>query len=266
MTAFRGMKVGIIGGAGWLGGAIADAMLDAGLFDPQDLTLSYRSSRPERLADVFWTSDNKVLADRSDIVIVSVRPADWPTVHIDLSGKLVISVMAGIRLETLSHHHNTRRVVRTLPNAAAEVRRSYTPWIATDEISETDRAIVRAIFNACGLQDEVQTEADIDYLTGLTGSGPAFPALLAEAMMSDAITHGLDRDIAQRAVNALLVGTGRLLELRDECPTETVKTFLAYRGTTAAAIEAMIESGFSSAVADGLAAAVKKSVLMGETC
>ena len=258
-----GLRIGVIGGAGWLGGAIAEAMLAAGVVAPAGLSLSYRSRRPDRFPGAFWTDDNQALADRSDVIVLSVRPADWQGLKVDAGGRLVVSVMAGIRLDALSARHGTGRAVRALPNAAAEVRRSYTPWIATGQASEEDRALVRAIFDACGVQDEVRTEAEIDYLTGLTGSGPAFPALLAEAMMADAIAHGLARDVARRAVNTLLVGTGRLLEARGEDPAETVRTFLDYRGTTAAGIEAMRAAGLAAAVSAGLAAAYAKSIGMG---
>lgn len=264
MQTGKALRIGVIGGGGWLGSAIANAVLAAGIAKPHDLALSYRSTCPDRFPGAFWTSDNQALVDRSDIIVLSVRPDDWADLAVDADGKLVISVMAGVRLAALCDRHHTRRVVRTLPNAAAEVRSSYTPWIATSDVDDADRAAVRTIFDACGVQDEVRTEAEIDYLTGLTGSGPAFPALLAEAMMADALAHGLDRKVAQRAVNTVLVGTGRLLEQRDDCPTETVQTFLDYRGTTAAAIEEMLSAGFGSAVTGGLAAAFKKSVRMGE--
>ncbi|THK39000.1 pyrroline-5-carboxylate reductase [Ensifer sp. MPMI2T] len=258
------LRIGIVGGGGWLGGSIAASLLDAGLVQPHDLSLSYRKEQPKRFTGSFWTTDNQQLADRSDVIIVSVRPADWPSLLIDADGKLVISVMAGVRLGQLAEHHNTKRVVRSLPNAAAEVGKSYTPWIGSVDVTDQDRAIVGAIFDACGTEDEVSSESDIDYLTGLSGSGPAFPALLAAAMMSDAVARGLDREIAQRAVATVLIGAGRLLERRDECPTDTVEAFLGYRGTTAAAIEAMRAAGFVDAVADGLAAAQRKSVSMGE--
>jgi pyrroline-5-carboxylate reductase len=210
----NGVKIGVIGGAGWLGGAIAEALLDANIVDAPNLAMSYRSQKPERIPDAFWTKDNQALVDRSDFVIVSVRPEDWHQLKADAKGKLVISVMAGIRLASLCEHHNCARVVRTLPNAAAEMRKSYTPWIATGDVDEEDRAIVRKILSACGLEDEVRTEAELDYLTGLSGSGPAFPALLAQTMMNDAVAFGLDARIARRAVNTVFVGAGRLLERR----------------------------------------------------
>lgn len=257
-------RIGIIGGGGWLGGAIAASILDAGLVGPHDLSLSYRRERPHRFAGAFWTTDNQLLADRSDVVIVSVRPADWPPLEVNAAGKLVVSVMAGIRLSRLAEHHNTDRVVRSLPNAAAEVRKSYTPWIGSEALNEKDRSAVRAIFNACGGEDEVASENDIDYLTGLSGSGPAFPALLADAMMRDAVARGINPDVARRAVTAVLVGSGRLFEKNGECPADTVEAFVSYRGTTAAAIEAMRAGGFDGAVRDGLAAAFRKSLKMGE--
>lgn len=174
-----------------------------------------------------------------------------------------MSVMAGIPIDQLASRLKTDRIVRTLPNAAAEVRNSYTPWIGSEGITPDDRNLVRRILAACGAADEVKSEADIDYLTGLTGSGPAFPALLAAAMMDDAIGRGMSPDMARRSVSAVLIGTGKLLEARGENPKDIVQTFLDYRGT-AAAIEAMRASGFEAAVRDGLAAALQKSVSMGQ--
>lgn len=258
------LKLGIIGGAGWLGGAIAGAVLSGGVLRPEDLTLSYRSAKPERFPGALWTPDNQALVDRSDVIIVSVRPNDWQPLVAKAAGKLIISVMAGIGLEQLARHHATPRVARALPNAAAEVGKSYTPWTSSAAATAQDRAHVRQIFAACGVEDEVFEEKHIDYLTGLTGSGPAFPALLANAMMQDALRQGLAPDVAQRAVNTLLIGAGRMLERRDENPAEIVETFVAYRGTTAAAIDAMRAAGFDATVAAGLAAAFRKSVSMGE--
>lgn len=256
------LKIGVIGGNGWLGSAIARSVLDARLTSAQSLTLSWRSGQPARFPEAHWTKDNQELADRSDIIICSVRPADLPSLAIDVAGKLFISVMAGISLNELAGHFGSNRLVRAMPNAAAEVGYSYTPWVAFAGVSDTDRSLVRSIFEACGNTDEFGSEADIDYLTGLSGSGPAFPALLADAMMKDAAKRGIRADIARRAVTAMLIGTGRLLELREDNPAEIVKTFLSYRGTTAAAIEAMGAAGFEVAVAEGLTAALRKSAGM----
>ncbi|MDL2405768.1 pyrroline-5-carboxylate reductase dimerization domain-containing protein [Rhizobium calliandrae] len=258
------LRIGIIGGGGWLGGAIAGALLDTGVVGPEHLALSYRRERPARLGASFWTANNQALVDRSDVIVLSVRPSDWPSIAVNAHDKLIISVMAGIRLEQLAARHKTKRVVRALPNAAAEVAKSYTPWIASGQAGEDDRKIVRAIFDACGTQDEVTSESDIDYLTGLTGSGPAFPALLASAMMRDAVAYGLQKEVALRAVSTVFIGAGRLLERRDDSPDAIVEALVNYRGTTAAGIESMRATGFEAAVAEGLSAAFQKSVSMGK--
>ena len=114
-----------------------------------------------------------------------------------------------------------------------------------------------------GFQDEVGSERDVDYLTGLTGSGPAFPAMLAAAMMKHAIEYGLSQEVAMRAINTVIVGAGRLAEQRSDVPEELVDMFLSYRGTTAAAIEIMRTTGFEQSVARGLEAAFEKSLIMG---
>lgn len=240
------------------------SILVAKLASAEDLTLSYRTERPARFQNARWTKDNQELADRSDVIIVSVRPADLPSLTVDAGGKLLISVMAGIRLGELAQHFRTNRVVRAMPNAAADVGKSYTPWVASAHVDDRDRLIVRSIFNTCGTTDEVASERDIDYLTGLSGTGPAFPALLATAMMKDAVACGLCPDIARRAVAAVLIGAGRLLEEKGECPADTVDAFVSYRGVTAAAIDAMRAAGFEAAVTSGLTAALRKSVCMGE--
>ena len=83
-------------------------------------------------------------------------------------------------------------------------------------------------------------------------------------MMRHAIAFGLKPTVAQRAVNTVLIGSGRMLDLKDASPADTIKAFLDYRGTTAAAIETMRKTGFDEAVAEGLTAAFEKSIAMGE--
>ena len=257
------LKIGVIGGSGWLGRAIIQGMLDAGITSPEQITLSYRSRRPLGFLGVHRTQDNHELVRRSDVIIVSVRPIDWPVVRVAADGKLVISVMAGIRLNELAHQLQTRRVVRAMPNAAAEVGKSHTPWVASADVSAQDRSIVCRILDGCGIADEVASEADIDYLTGLSGSGLAFPALLATAMIKDAVAHGIESDVARRAASAILIGAGRLLELHAQDPEETIKEFVEYRGVIASAIIEMRAAGFDRAVRAGLAAALQRTKNMG---
>ena len=250
-------RIGIIGGSGWLGSAIAQSLVTSGKVAPADLICSYRSAMP---GPVSWrlTKDNAELASVSDVIILSVRPQDWAAVDIAAPDKLVVSVMAGIALRTIGERTQSRRLARTLPNAAAEVGFSYTP-IFVDLPQTGDEDIVRAIFETCGAVDAVADEDQIDYFTGLSGSGPAFPALLAEAMLKAAQSAGIPADIARRGAMQTLIGAGRLLETERRPPSEVVKTFVDYGGTTAAAILTMREKGFDEAVLAGLEAAYGKA-------
>lgn len=257
------LRIGIIGG-GWLGGAIADSLVEGGITGWDGLTLSSRRGGQDRLPRATWTTDNAALVERSEIVLLAVRPEDWATLRLDLGGRLLVSVMAGIGIAALSARHGTTRVVRSLPNAAAEVRRSYTPWVGSPGVTAADRDLVRRIFDACGTQDELPDEGQIDYLTGLSGSGPAFPALLGAAMIDHAELHGIAPPVARRAVEAVLIGTGHLFERGRQHPSEMVGIFRAYAGTTAAGIDAMLQAGFAQAVGNGLAAACRASVRMGD--
>lgn len=257
--------VGIVGGGGWLGSAIAARALEAGVIAAEALILSSRSARASgfgKWAAVAWTSDNGDLARRSDIVILSVRPHQFFDLSLDIGRQLVISVMAGVSMATLRSRLGTDRVVRAMPNAAAELGLSYTPWLAGAGVSEEDRAFVKALFTACGETDEVGTEDQLDYLTGLSGSGPAFPALLASAMLSHAGMRGLPPDVARRAVLGVVCGASRLLAAADASPEQTVQTFIDYEGTTAAGLRRMMGSGFVEAVHAGLDAAAAAAAAM----
>jgi pyrroline-5-carboxylate reductase len=250
-------RVGIVGGAGWLGTAIARALVARGTVAPERLTCSYRSAKPASPLDCAWTRDNARLVAQSDVVILSVRPGDWKSVEIDAAGKLVISVMAGVTVEDIAGRTGSSRVARALPNAAAEIGYAYTPYfLASSE--PRDGGIVASLFRSCGEVDAVSSEAQIDYLAAMSGSGAAYPALLAEAMMRDAIGRGLPPDLARRAAEQVIVGAGRLQEWSGASPTETVSSFLDYQGMTAAGIAAMREQGFDRAVGAGLDAALRK--------
>jgi pyrroline-5-carboxylate reductase len=190
--------------------------------------------------------------------MISVQPGDWPSLSFKAPEQLVISVMAGVRIADLQERTGARQLARVLPNAAAEVRASYTPIFMKSDLPDDD-AIVRTLFEACGSVDIVTDEDHIDYFTGMSGSGPAFPALLAEAMMTDAIDRGISSEVARRAALQTLIGAARIFESHETMPAETVKAFVDYKGTTAAAIQKMRELGFAAAVRGGLEAAYLKA-------
>ena len=102
--------------------------------------------------------------------MVSVRPEDWPGLALRAPGRLVVSFMACVPLAALAATGG--RIVRAMPNGAAEAGRSYTPWLAGPGVTAADRRDVAAIVGAIGTGDEVGSEREIDFLTALSGRAP----------------------------------------------------------------------------------------------
>jgi pyrroline-5-carboxylate reductase len=250
--------VGIIGGNGWIGRSIGRSMLKSGFIDPASWVLSSRSGLADGYSewpDIRSTSDNGELAERADVIILAVRPDQFANVRIDALGKLVVSVMAGIPVAGLQVRTGSKRIVRAMPNAAAEIDRSYTPWFAAPAVTAADKSLIQGLLATFGSGDELPCEAHIDYLTGLTGSGPAFPALLASALLSHAVGRGLPLHVARRSVTAVVAGASQLITADGETPGAIVRRFMDYRGTTAAGLQAMMDHGLQDAVHAGLSAA-----------
>src|SRR3546814_5858503 len=171
--------------------------------------------------------------------------------------------MAGVSIATLRARLNTDRIIRCMPHAAAEIGRSYTPWLAGPGVTDGDRALVDALMGSCGEVDEVDTEDQSDYLSGLSGSCPAFPALLASAMLSHAKARGLSPDGAKLAVRGVVYAAGWLADADEFNPEQTIDAFVDYDGTTDAGLEAMMRNGFAASVHAGLHAAEAASPRMG---
>lgn len=252
------MTIGIIGGTGWLGGAIARAWLESGAVGARELWLSNRSGRRdgfEAWPEVTITTDNRALVDRSKVVMLSVLPQDFGALEIDGRGRLVISLMVGVTIAAIAEATGAERIVRALPNAAAEYRLSYTPWFAAPAVTADDRALITRLCEACGSTDEVPLEAQIDDFATLTGSGPGFVAYVADAMIRHAEGRGIEPRIAERAVRQLFHGAGVMIAKAPQAPAETVQAFVDYGGTTAVGLRVMQASSLADDIAQGIEAA-----------
>lgn len=251
--------IGIIGGSGWLGRSIAQAMLDKAFIKAESLILSSRTGAspfpPETGFEVMLTRDNQALVDRSDVVVVSVRPEQFPGVRINAENTLVISLMAGVSLRDVAAHTGSHQVIRAMPNAAAQIGKSYTPWLAMDSVTPEQKAFTQRLFQTCGAADEVFTEQHLNYLTALVGTGPAYPALLARAMLDHALASGLPVSIANRAVKAVVVDASQLIG-GSRSLDQILQTLISYRGVTAAGLEVMIAEGFNKTIKAGLDSAL----------
>jgi len=260
-------RIGIIGATGWLGKAMTRAFLQGGIVRPQDLVLLNRSGPTDDFRDwpgIVWAADAADLLNRCDLVILSIRPQDFPGLDLSARTRLVVSVMAGVPMDRLTAATGSDRIVRTMPNAAAEIRQSYTPWLASGAVTDADRAIVRALLRTFGTEDELASEDQLDLLTALSGSGAALPALLATALLDHAGRRGLPPHIAERAVQSVICGGSAMLQGRIAHAPALVDAYIDYRGTTAAALDAARAHGFDRAVAAAIDAGTAKARAMSD--
>ncbi|URK88771.1 NAD(P)-binding domain-containing protein [Rhizobium sp. RCAM05350] len=254
--------LGVIGGTGWLGGALLRPALAKGFVAAADLILSSRSGKTagfEAWPDIRFVTDNGSLVAQSDIVILSVRPEDIDALDLDLSGKLVISVMARVPAAALLTRFKSERIIRAMPNACAEQGLSFTPWLSTPETTAADAAFADSFFACSGRTTRLSTESELDYFTALTGSGPAFIAAFADVMIHDAIENGVAPDVADTAVRQLFLGSGAWMADASETPADAVRIFTEYGGTTAAGLTAMLSAGIAGPISKGLVAAKEKA-------
>lgn len=247
------MKVGLIGGSGMLGRAIARALWDAGL----DLTISNRSGTAP-FEHVPVLTNNQTLAEMSDVVVYCVPPAAAKDAHIDAPGTLVISVMAGVTRSDLTDMTGSTRVVRAMCSPAAANRRAFSPWCVSQDVTESDRAIVSRLFSACGETDEVPDEAQIELFTALTGPVPGFVAQMAAMTADYAVSKGVSPAVADRAVRQLFLAAGEMMAT-GPTPAAHVQEMIDYAGTTAAGLLAIEQSSFREALAHGFDAAIAKT-------
>lgn len=249
------MKTGIIGGQGWIGSSLGRALIETGKCKATDLVILNRAGAPGDFHGypVIWARDVADLVDRSDVIVVSVRPQDWPALALDARGKLVISLMAVVPLSDMPP-----RSLRAMPNAASELRRSFLPWYAGAGVSAEDRRVAVGILSAIGTCGELASEDQLDLMGATVGAGPAYTALLAQSVIGFLVDNGVDRTLAEQAADGMICGTAPLLAGKMDQAGEMVRVFIDYRGMTAAGLNAAVAGGFDTALRSAFQAAIDK--------
>jgi pyrroline-5-carboxylate reductase len=253
-------RVGIIG-AGRIGGSLVARLSATKGFD---LTVSDADEeRLEGFAGAFGvriTPSNKEAAEASDLIVVAVKPWDVRPVLEEVSpvveGKAVVSVAAGLPISGIAERlPEGAAILRVMPNVCAAVGLG-NAVVAANGPGEAYLPAVMDIFRHVGDVIEIP-EGLFDAATALHGSGPAYVALFADALVQAGVREGIPRDVARRLVNGTIAGTALLLkeraahQIRDEVTTPG--------GTTAAAFAAMEKAGFVAAVYDGVEAATERA-------
>lgn len=202
--------------------------------------------------------------ENADVVVLATKPQVFPQVLAGLGSALrpdalVVSIAAGISTRIIERAlPDGARVVRTMPNTPALVGAGATGLAGGTHATEDDLAVAEALFESVGLCVRVP-EAQIDAVTGLSGSGPAYVFAMIEALRDAGAREGLSEETAQRLAAQTILGAARLLLEGDESPETLRERVTSPGGTTRAGLDALEASGFAETLAGAVRAATRRS-------
>ena len=251
-----------------MGAAIIRGLIARGGLEPSDLMVAeVVADRRAALAQDYGiavTGDADAAVADASLIILAVKPQNFqelaPTLRPALDGSaLVISIMAGVTLETLRSGLGTDRVIRVMPNIAAQVGRGASVWTADSGVTDADRNRTRAVLGALGMEVEIEDESLIDVATAVHGSGPAYVYLLAEAWIDAAVEQGLEREMATHLVRETIAGSAALWQATRSQPAALREAVTSPGGTTAAALAALEDFDFPAAMRAAIDAATRRA-------
>jgi pyrroline-5-carboxylate reductase len=267
---FEIMRILFIGG-GNMATALIGGLLQQG-FKPGDLRVVEVSEEARtRLQQQFGVSAIAAIKEKipEDAVLLAVKPQQMRAAAMELRaslrGQLIISIAAGIRTADLARWlGGHERIVRVMPNTPALIRSGVSGLYAGAAIQQADRDSTQSILGAVGGVVWVQNEADIDAVTAISGSGPAYVFYFIEALQQAAVELGLnDRQAHDLAVQTF-VGAGRLAAGSDEPAAVLRARVTSKAGTTEAALKAMEASDVKRRIMDAVHAAARRSKELGD--
>jgi pyrroline-5-carboxylate reductase len=262
----------VIVGTGQLGGALLRGLLRSGTVAPDAVICT--DARPEvaeRLTDdhgVRATTDNGEAVAQADVVVLGLKPQVIPHALPDVAaalrpGTLVVSLAAGVTLATLEAGlPDGTPVVRVMSNTPVQVDRAMSVLAAGAHATADHLATTEDLLTPVGATLRLD-EHHLDAVTALSGSGPAYVFLLAEAMTEAGVLLGLPRDVATTLATQTILGAGTLLDASDDDAATLRAAVTSPGGTTAAALRTFESRGFRAAVVDAIEAAADRSRELG---
>ena len=251
--------------------AIISGILDAGLATPDDIKVGEPlESRRQHLTDKYGltsTSNNNMVLEGAELAILAVKPQNLQEVLADIrpnmDSHVVMSIVAGATIDTLTKGLDHTAVVRVMPNTPAQIGAGMTVWTASPEVSAKATGTVRSILSTLGDELHVEDEKLIDMATALSASGPAYVFLFIEALVDAGVYLGMPRSVAHQLAVQTVTGSARLVQESGLHPTELKDMVTSPGGTTAEALRTFEQGGFTGIVIDAVTAAYEKSKALG---
>ena len=273
MAGMSESSIGFIGGGNMatslIGGLVANGAPPGRIWvsDPDTPKLDDLTQR----FGVNAGGDNGIVASRCATVVLAVKPQVMHTVvqgFAPVLGEhepLLVSIAAGVREADINRWAGgDMAIVRTMPNTPALVGCGATALFANEKVDPAQRDRADAILRAVGITIWVEDEAQLDAVTALSGSGPAYYFLLMEIMQATGEAMGLDADAARRLTLQTALGAARIANESDEPPAVLRERVTSPGGTTERALVTMRASGIDKVVADGIQGARQRSIELGD--
>ncbi len=259
-----------------MGEALLSRLLIEQIYQPLEVIVcEVQENRRRYLAETYGvqvTADNQAVALSTRAIILAIKPQIFAEVTGTLTQTLrtrssntplIISILAGVNLTQLQLAFPLLPVIRAMPNTPATVGAGITALAMGDRTSEGDRQIALKIFQSVGEVVEV-AEILMDAVTGLSGSGPAYVAMIVEALADGGVKSGLPRDTAMQLALATIKGTVELLQTTKMHPAELKDRVTSPGGTTIAGVAKLEQGGLRSALIQAVQAATERSQQLGK--
>jgi pyrroline-5-carboxylate reductase len=265
------MKLGFIGG-GNMAEAILSAVLAKKIAVAGEITVSdvleTRRSYLQQKYNVPATDSNLLAIEGKDIILLAVKPQVLNDIMVGLKDRikptqLVISIIAGKSIHTISTGLSHHCIARSMPNTPAQIGEGMTVWTTTPQVTSEQKKWAGAVLGGMGMEIYVDDEKYLDMATAVSGSGPAYVFLFVESLIEAAVKLGFTPEIAQKLVMQTLLGAGHLLQKSGKTPQELRRMVTSPGGTTAEAIAAFEKGGFVGLVSQAVTAAYEKAKKLG---
>ncbi len=223
----------------------------------------------ESNAEAATFGDEKASANQNgSIVILAVKPQRLGTIFSELRRQLapeqlVLSIVAGAKIETITSELSHPLVVRAMPNTPAQIGQGMTAWTAMPQVNDEQLAQVRAMLGALGKEMYVETERMIDMATALSATGPTYIFLVMEALVDAGVHMGFSRHVAQELVLQTMLGSVLFAQESRKHPAELRNMVTSPGGTSAEAIYQMEKGGLRTVLSKAVWAAFQRAVSLG---
>lgn len=267
------MKKLVFFGAGSMAEAIISGMVESQMMDPKNIWVTNKANK-EKLFNlhqqygVSTTYNLMELFEGAEAVVLAMKPKDAALAIQQIRGfltdhTLVISVLAGISISTMEElTGKPLPIARAMPNTSAAVGKSATAVAVNSYVNPEQMATVKQLFETVGLAVFV-AEEQLDAVTGVSGSGPAYIYYLVEAMEKGAMDVGLDKDTAQKLIIQTLLGAAEMVKTSTKPAKQLRQEVTSPGGTTEAGIRVLEENDVQNAFIECIKAACDKSKKMG---